>query len=604
VQQNRISPAIAKYRYGQYIPSNSELKPRMEDINTGQQDNILCISSDELEERLDSMRSHMQELEENRRELENDRQTYEKLLDAAPDAVVFVDRQGRILRVNAQLEKIFGYRKGELEGKMIEALIPPRFRAKHRKHVQNFFARPRQRPMGTQFEIYGLRKNGEEFPADISLNFLKIDGAGYASASVRDITERKAVDDKLIRDFHMQRVISEVLKIALKPISLQEQLERILELILSVPVLFLEEKGAVYLVNDDRKSMSMVALRGFDESDELPCQDIIFGLCLCGEAASLCRTVYADQVDERHRRAGNGIFAHGHYCVPIIENKECAGLLNLYVKEGHKHNGSEEKFITVIADTIALVIRHHRNEKERFRLQAKLAEDEKMAALGRMAANFAHQIRNPLTTVGGLAKRLVGLDIGRKGLKYAASINAEAARLELMLNNMFAYVKPPELHLEKGDITAAVEESLQEFSQLVRERSIEVVREYQPVPELPFDRRLISLALKNLLANALEAMPAGGTLYLAVEQGKDNEEQVYVTVRDTGEGIPSAVGKTVFEPFYTTKVGDKKVGLGLTTAKKIAEEHHGSIGFSSQPGAGTTMTLTLPAAPGTLGWKN
>jgi PAS domain S-box-containing protein len=569
----------------------------MEKKTTSQKGEITCLSSEALEKRLESMRQNMQELEKNRLELEKDRVTYAKLLDAAPDAIIFVDRQGDILRVNAQLENVFRYKPGELDGRNIETLIPERFHAKHKEHIRHFFANPRQRPMGTQFEIYGRRKDGSEFPADISLSFLKINGALYASASVRDISERKAIDDKLVRDIHMQRVISEVLKTALKAVPLQEQLESILELILSVPVLFLDRKGAIYLVNDDRQSMSLVALRGFAETEELPCQDIIFGRCLCGEAAGKCKTVYADQLDDRHRLIRSDMFSHGHYCVPIIENRECVGLLNLYVKEGHKRNGSEEKFITVIADTTALVIRHHRNEKERFLLQEKLAEEGKMAALGRMAANFAHQIRNPLTTVGGLARRLAGLKIDGRGLKYAASINTEAARLELLLNNMFSYVQPPILDLKKQDIVAVVEESLQDFSYSIGKQSVEVLRDYQPVPELRFDRKLISLAMENLLANALEAMPDGGRLSLVIaSEGEAGERKVTVEVRDSGPGIPPAVMETIFEPFFTTKVAEKKVGLGLTIAKKLVEDHQGTVAIVSRPGNGTAAIMTLPVA--------
>lgn len=569
----------------------------MEQMATDPEQANTRISAEVLEQQLQAMRQNLQELEMNRLELERDRITYKKLLDAAPDAVLFVDRQGTILRVNAQLESVFRYQEGELDGRSVEVLIPARFHAKHKEHIRNFFAHPRQRPMGAQYEIYGRRKDGEEFPADISLNFLQIDGALYAAASVRDITERKAVDDKLVRDFHMQRVISEVLKSSLRPVSQQEQLDSILELILSVPVLFLEQKGAIYLVNDDRQSMSLAALRGFDRMDELPCQDIIFGRCLCGEAAGTCKTVYADQLDDRHRLIRDDMFSHGHYCVPIIENKECVGLLNLYVKEGHKRNGSEEKFITVIADTTALVIRHHRNEKEKFRLQEKLAEEGKMAALGRMAENFAHQIRNPLTTVGGLARRLVGLKLDTRGQKYAASINSEAARLELMLNNMFSYVQPPTLTLKKHDLVAVVEECLQGFAYRIRERRVEVEKEYQPVPELLFDRKLILQALENLLTNALEAMPDGGRLTLAIARaGEGQEGKVTVEVRDSGPGIPPEVMATIFEPFSTTKVAEKKVGLGLTIAKKIIEDHQGGLTVSSRPGTGTAATLTLPLA--------
>lgn len=567
----------------------------MEKVGEKQDEDVKCISSQVLGRQMDDMRRHLRELEKGHLKLEKDRETYQKLLDAAPDAILFVDREGRILRANAQLEEVFQYGEGELDGQSIEVLIPARFHTRHKKHVEDFFAHPRQRPMGTQFEIYGRRKDGGEFPADISLSHLKIDGIPYASASIRDITERKALDEKLTRDFHMQRVTSEVLKAALEPVSLHQQLSSTLELILSVPVLFLEEKGAVYLVNPDRESLSLAASRGFDQMQDLPCREVVYGKCLCGEAVKRCKVVYADHLDARHRMIPDGLFTHGHYCVPIIENAECVGLLNLYLKPGHKRNGAEEKFITVIANTVALVIRHHRNVEEKLRLQDKLAEEAKMAALGRMAANFAHQIRNPLTAVGGLARRLANLELGAKARKYTASIGVEAARLELVLNNMLTYVQPPPLHLQQHNLVETVEECLAGFSSTFKELAVEVQKDYRSVPELRFDRKMICLALENLVTNAVEAMPAGGQLALAIRREmKGQESAVSVEVRDSGPGMAPDTLETIFEPFYTTKVGEKRVGLGLATAKKIVEDHHGSLGVISRPGVGTVVTLTLP----------
>jgi len=182
-----------------------------------------------------------------------------------------------------------------------------------------------------------------------------------------------------------------------------------------------------------------------------------------------------------------------------------------------------------------------------------------MAALGRMAANLAHQIRNPLTALGGLARRLAGLKIDEKGLRYAAGINTEAARLELVLNNMFAYVQPPPLVLQRRNISEAVEECLRSFAQVIGERGIEVQRDYGSVPEALFDNRQFTLALKNVLANALEAVGDGGLLSIAVtREGEGEESMVAVEVGDNGPGLEAAALETMFEPFFTTKVGEKR----------------------------------------------
>src|SRR3954451_165894 len=123
--------------------------------------------------------------------------TFERFIEFAPDAIVGVGENGKIVLLNAQAEQIFGYERDELYGKPVETVVPERYRGIHAVHRSGYFKHPRMRPMGAGLELYGLRKDGSEFPAEISLSSIETEDGVLATATIRDVTTRKAADRAL-----------------------------------------------------------------------------------------------------------------------------------------------------------------------------------------------------------------------------------------------------------------------------------------------------------------------------------------------------------------------------------------------------------------------
>jgi diguanylate cyclase (GGDEF)-like protein len=163
--------------------------------------------------------------------------------------------------------------------------------------------------------------------------------------------------EKLIeRNYQIQKVISGVLRASMEPLSLDEQLERTLDMILALSWLSFQKKGSIFTVDEESETLVMKAHRELGRDLLKKCARVPFGHCLCGRAAAERRTVFADRLDHRHDNRFKGMTEHGHFCVPIVSGQKTLGVINMYVREGHVRIESEEEFLTSIADALAGII--------------------------------------------------------------------------------------------------------------------------------------------------------------------------------------------------------------------------------------------------------
>lgn len=531
------------------------------------------------------------------RELRDSEERYRSLVERSTDAIVSVNERREIIQWNEAASKIFGYSKDEIMGKPFDPLIPERYRKRCVKSFMRYLESGKGKLIDKTTELEGLRKDGTTIPVELGLSALRRGSSYTFTGIIRDITKRKRAEGKIKQDYYIQSTISSILRISLEPISIEEQLKRILDLILSTPLLPLQSKGCIYLVEDDPNVLVMKAQRQLSELLLTTCAKVPFGRCLCGRAASTGGIVFADRVDDRHEIRYQGMIPHGHYCVPIRSGERVLGVMCMYISEGHKRYKREEEFLSAVADTLAGIIERKRIESEKRQLQEQLHQSERLSALGRITANVAHEIRNPLTVLGGFARRLNRKISDGKKKEYCEVIISETSRLERILRNVLTFSHEVRPHMEKHNINKIVNEALIIYEDLCGEQSINMHKSFGDIPQIQVDRDQAKQAIDNLISNAIDSMPNGGVLTVTTNKEVLNEiTYVAIKVIDTGKGISEDKLSMIFEPFFTTKAAgiSYSTGLGLSISKKIMEEHGGFIRAESVIGEGSTFSIYFP----------
>jgi two-component system sensor histidine kinase HydH len=228
--------------------------------------------------------------------------------------------------------------------------------------------------------------------------------------------------------------------------------------------------------------------------------------------------------------------------------------------------------------------------------EAQLIRSEKLAALGQLAAGIAHEIRNPLTSINILIHSLrQNISSGESRSEDFKVIEEEIHRINEIVDQFLRFAKPAPPHLERTEVTSIFEEILQLLRPQMEKLRISVEKDFRSVPLITIDNEQMKQVILNLLMNSIQAMPEGGQFRLEGEVSKDGQ-WVELSIRDSGVGIPPEDMDKLFDPFFSTKEGG--IGLGLSIAHRIIDQHHGKIEVTSNPNEGTIFTVYLPIDQG------
>jgi PAS domain S-box-containing protein len=482
---------------------------------------------------------------------------FRQILTMAADAIIATEQDQSITLFNRSAEALFGYEAAEVMGRPLDLLLPARFAAAHRRHVEEFARSPESaKPMNLRSRVFGRRKSGEEFPVEASIAKLVENGGMTFTVILRDVTERERREERL------------------------RQLSRAVE-----------QSANLVVITDARGTIEYVNPK-FLEATGYAAEEVV------GRKPSLWKS--GKTSDSEYARLWAAISA-GQDWRGEFENKRKDGSLisvSATISPIRDEDGRITHFIGIQEDVT-----------QRKDIEAQLRRSQKLEAIGQLTGGLAHDFNNLLTVVIGNLEYLAGeLAPGSKARHLAGQALEAGLRGAELTRQLLAFARRQSLEPKEfvlNDLVSGITHLLRRTLGEQIEVEMKLSTDLWPVLADPTQ---VESALANLAINARDAMPGGGRLtietankhlderYAAENVEVEPGDYVMLAVSDTGTGIPPEVLGRVFEPFFTTKPHGKGTGLGLSMVYGFVKQSRGHVKIYSEVGHGTTVRLYLPRA--------
>ncbi len=485
---------------------------------------------------------------------------FRSVAQSAADAFVSADSAGNIVYWNTAAANIFGYKESEVLGRPLTVLMPARYWEDHESGLARLNASGESRLIGKTVELQGLKRDGTEFPVELSLATWTVGERNYYTGILRDITERKRAEQEL-----------------------RESEERLSSFINNIPnsIYLKDTEGRYVLVNDS-------AMKQYGLPKNRLIGKTVYDIHPKGEADA---TVKQDRE----------VLKQG---VPIEAERE------LTYPDGSKHNIIAVKFpVRGESGEIVGIGGINIDITERKRVEEQLRQAQKMEAVGQLTGGVAHDFNNLLAVVMGnlelIEDEMVGHESLREYLSAAISATDDAGALT---QRLLAFARKQPLAPRTVDTNALVGEFI-DFVRRTLDETIAIKTSFAAgLNPVYIDPGQLQSALLNLVVNARDAVGRSGDISIetagvridaadaATDRDMDPGDYVALAVSDTGTGIAPDVLEQVFDPFFTTKDVGKGSGMGLSMVYGFAKQTGGHVTIDSELGRGTTVTIYLPSA--------
>ncbi len=522
----------------------------------------LATANEELKKELAERRLVEERLGQEERELKRSEVRKAAIVDSALDCIVTIDHEGCITEFNPPAEHTFGYRRHEVLGKhLADVIIPPSLREKHRQGFARYLATGEARVLGKRLEMTAVRADGSEFPVELAIARIPLEGPPSFTGYLRDITERKRAEQALRRSEaflaeaqHLSHTGSFSWRVATDEITWSEQLYRIYELEIGVPV-----------------TLELIRTRVHPED----------------------LTLYERMVEEA-RVGGNDFEWQYRLLMPDHSIKYMHALA-----QSTRDQDGQLEYIAAVQDVTARRLAEEARDKAR----SELAHVARVMSLGTLAASIAHEVNQPLSgiiTNASTCLRMLAADppnvegareTARRTIRDGNRASEVITRLRTLFGKKEATHEPVDLNDAARDVLAL------SLSELQKNRAILRPELADDLPLVTGDRVQLQQVILNLLRNASDAM---STIHdrprdLLIRTEPDDNDRVRLSVSDVGIGFEPQAADRLFEAFYTTK--NEGMGIGLSVSRSIIERHHGRLWATPNNGPGVTFSFSIPCRP-------
>jgi PAS domain S-box-containing protein len=516
------------------------------------------------------------------------------IVNISADAVICVDESQQIIFFNEGAEAIFGYSKEEILGKNLELLIPRRFRARHAAQVHHFgHSNVRARRMGERAEIWGLRKSGEEFPAEAAISHVENNGNQVYSVVLRDVTSRR-------RAHEAQSFLAEAGETLVSSLGAEETLRVVVRLV--VPGL--ADACILHSYHDDEFQGVAVAHVNPQQAVAIERRRIEHPIDYQGDhpiaLAIQSRqplVLNGDTLSSRDALArSSDIFDEtpsAAIVLPLLAREHLLGVIGFYREKG-TYDSDEIFLATEIARRAALALDNARlHDQVTTGIQAR---DD-------MIGIVSHDLRNPVNAIKMLTGVMLSHDklerLDAEAIEYATIIRQAAEQMDSLIRDLLDVTRVEAGRLavdaKPSDAEQILSDSLRTLAPVAEAKGL-TLKLVVPdsLPTVSADAERIGQALSNLVGNAIKFSPAGSHIVVRVIV---LDAEVMFSISDSGIGMTSEQLAHAFDRFWQSSRTDRQgAGLGLAITKGIIDAHGGRIWAESAPGNGSTFYFTVPIA--------